>query len=154
MRNLHKPLFLLKPLDTNPPLGRCYIVTTLLCSRSGWSHAMLSTHTPTGSTSSRSLGITQSFPLLRKPYPTKRRNRACAIIVLWYNRTREDALIFASPPPIVLPALIMYSSLVWDAKTRKAKNPLSLYFPGFCLPIKKVAIAGGVNRSVILQECT
>ena len=144
MRNPHKPLFSLKPLDTNPPLGWCYIVTTLLRSRSGWSHAMLSTHTRIGSNSSRSSGITWSLSLLWKPYPTKRQNRACTIIVLWYNGTREDALIFASPPPIVLPALL---------KTGKAKNLLSLYFPGFYLPIKKVAIAGGVNRSVILQEC-
>ena len=144
MRNPHKPFFSLKPLSTNPPLGRCYIVTMLLGSRSGWSHAVLSTHTRIGSNSCRSSGITWSLPLLEKPYPTKRQNRACTIIVLWYNGTREDALIFASPPPIVLPALL---------KTRKAKNLLSLYFPGLCLPIKKVAIAGGVNRSVILQEC-
>ena len=84
----HKSLFSLKPLETNPPLGRCYIVTTLLRSLSGWSHAMLSTHTRIGSNSSRSLGITWSLPL-GKPYPTKRQNRACTIIVLWYNRTRE-----------------------------------------------------------------
>ena len=70
MRNPHKPFFSLKPLSTNPPLGRCYIVTMLLGSRSGWSHAVLSTHTRIGSNSCRSSGITWSLPLLEKPYPT------------------------------------------------------------------------------------
>ena len=37
---------------------------SLLHSNSGWSHAMFPTHTRIGSTSSRSLGVTQSFPLL------------------------------------------------------------------------------------------
>ena len=126
MRNPHKPLFSLKPLDTNPPLGWCYIVTTLLRSRSGWSHAMLSTHTRIGSNSSRSSGITWSLPLLGKPYPTAKSSQ--------YN---HSTMTQWNPRRCLHIRLAPYNCLASPIKDEKSEKPAIIVFSRFLFAHKE-----------------